>query len=508
MGKLELIALLPIIVITASAVVVMLLAAFKPQPGLLNGMTLVGLLLALAALVWADELAPLQVTPLLIIDRFALFYSGLVVLAGMVVTLLSGRYLATAGKSVEQPAGQSHLTAEYYILLLTATLGAMVLVSSRHFASFFIGLELLGVSLYVLVAYLAPFGSARATSLEAGMKYLILSGVASALLLFGIALMYAEFGVLEFAKLGEIWSEPDVMDNAIVAVGLALLLSGACFKLSLMPFHLWTPDVYEGAPAPITAFVATVSKGAMFAFVLRLFADTNAFAHPTVCIALSIIAILSMVGGNLLALLQNNVKRLLAYSSIAHIGYLLVVLLAGTTMMDSHAKAGTALVSEAVGFYLVAYFVTTLGAFGVVTALSKAGNGQDCDQVDDYRGLFWRMPGLAMIFAAMLLSLAGIPLTVGFIGKFYIVVLGVQASMWVLLAALVLGSVVGLYYYLRLIVVMFLRDEKTSEVDSMQMHIAPGDQLVLVALVALLIWLGVYPDPVINLIQAAGLSRF
>jgi len=503
MGKQELIALLPIIVIAASAVAVMLLAAFKPRPGLLNGLTLVGLLLTLAALLWADEQAPLQVTPLLIIDRFALFYSALSVLAGMVVALLSGRYLATAGVSVEQPAGQSHLTAEYYILLLTAILGAMVLVSSRHFASFFIGLELLGVSLYVLVAYLAPFGAARASSLEAGMKYLILSGVASALLLFGIALLYAEFGVLDFAQLGELWSQPGVMDNAIVAVGLALLLSGACFKLSLIPFHMWTPDVYEGAPAPITAFVATVSKGAIFAFVLRLFADTNAFEHPAVCGALTVIAILSMVGGNLLALLQNNVKRLLAYSSIAHIGYLLVVLLAGT-----NAKTGTALVSEAVGFYLVAYFVTTLGAFGVVTVLSKAGSGQDSDQLSDYRGLFWRAPGLAIILAAMLLSLAGIPLTVGFIGKFYIVVLGVQASMWVLLAALILGSVIGLYYYLRLTVVMFLRDDKTSEHGALSVHVAPGDKLVLLTLVVLLVWLGVYPDPVISLIQSAELSIF
>jgi len=335
------------------------------------------------------------------------------------------------------------------------------------------------------------------------MKYLILSGVASALLLFGIALLYAEFGVLEFAQLGELWSQPGVMDNAIVAVGLALLLSGACFKLSLIPFHMWTPDVYEGAPAPISAFVATVSKGAIFAFVLRLFSDTNAFEHPAVCGALTVIAILSMVGGNLLALLQNNVKRLLAYSSIAHIGYLLVVLLAGT-----NAKTGAALVSEAVGFYLVAYFVTTLGAFGVVTVLSKAGSGQDSDKLSDYRGLFWRAPGLAIILAAMLLSLAGIPLTVGFIGKFYIVVLGVQASMWGLLSALVLGSVIGLYYYLRLIVVMFLRNDKVSEQGALSVHVAPGDKLVLVTLVVLLVWLGVYPDPVISLIQAAELSRF
>lgn len=501
MSKVELIALLPIIIIAASAVVVMLLASFKLRHSLLNGLTLLGLLLTLVALLWANDEAPVQVTPLLMIDRFALFYSALIVLSGMVITLLSGGYLSGVDLSVEQPTEQSHLTAEYYILLLTALLGAMVLVSSRHFAAFFIGLELLGVSLYVLVAYLAPLGAARATSLEAGVKYLILSGVASALLLFGIALLYAEFGTLEFDRLGEIWKNPEVMNSVIVAVGLALLLSGACFKLSLIPFHMWTPDVYEGAPVPISAFVATVSKGAIFAFLLRLFVDTNAFEHPAVCGTLAIIAILSMVGGNLLALLQDNVKRMLAYSSIAHIGYLLVVLLAG-----SNGQTNTALISEAIGFYLVAYFVTTLGAFGVVTVLSKAGFGHDNDQIDDYRGLFWREPGLAMILAAMLLSLAGIPLTVGFIGKFYIIVLGVQAYMWALLAALVLGSVIGLYYYLRLIVVMFLHDEKAPETSERRMFIASGDRLVLTGLVALLFWLGIYPDPLIRLIQYSGLS--
>lgn len=501
MSNVELMALLPIIVIAASAVAVMLLAAFKLRHFLLNGLTLLGLLFTLVALLWANEQAPIQVTPLLIIDQFALFYSALMVLSGMVVTLLSGRYLSNVGSTVEQPVEQAHLTAEYYILILTAVLGAMVLVSSRHFAAFFIGLELLGVSLYVLVAYLAPFGVARATSLEAGVKYLILSGVASALLLFGIALLYAEFGTLEFSLLGEMWSHPGVMDNVIVATGLALLLSGASFKLSLIPFHMWTPDVYEGAPVPISAFVATVSKGAIFAFVLRLFAETNAFEHPAVCGALTVIAILSMVGGNLLALMQRNVKRLLGYSSIAHIGYLLVVLLAG-----SNAQTSTALISEAIGFYLVAYFVMTLGAFGVVTVLSKAESARDADQFENYKGLFWRAPGLTLIFSAMLLSLAGIPLTVGFIGKFYIVVLGVQAYMWLLLAALVLGSVIGLYYYLRLVVVMFMHDDKTSKTGSLPVNVAPGDQLVLMGLVALLIWLGVYPDPLIGLIQSAGLS--
>lgn len=523
MSKVELIALLPIMVIAAAAVVVMLLAASKARHFLLNGVTLLGLLLTLLVVLWVDDIAPMQVTPLLRIDHFALFYSALIVLSGMVVTLLSGRYLSSVGLanvglgatgldgagSGVSTANSSSLssrqlerqTAEYYILLLTAMLGAMVLVSSCHFATFFIGLELLGVSLYVLVAYLAPFGAARATSLEAGVKYLILSGVASALLLFGIALLYAEFGTLEFESLGRLWSMPGGMDSLMVATGLALLLCGACFKLSLIPFHMWTPDVYQGAPAPVTAFVATVSKGAMFAFVLRLFADTNAFEHPVVCAALAIIAVLSMVAGNLLALLQNNVKRLLAYSSIAHIGYLLVVLLAG-----SSGNTSTALISEAVAFYLVAYFVTTLGVFAVVTVLSNANAAQDCDQIENYRGLFWRAPGLAITMTAMLLSLAGIPLTVGFIGKFYIVALGVQAYLWVLLGALVLGSVIGLYYYLRLIVAMFTRDEKATETKPLPLQVAAGDRLVLLVLVALLIWLGVYPDPVIGVIQYALLS--
>lgn len=498
MSKIELIALLPIIVIAGSAVAVMLLAALKPKPAVLNGTTVLGLLLTLAALLLADEGAPVQVTPLLIVDRFALFYSGLMVVVGLIVTLLSGRYLITAGKVVKQPEGQAHLTTEYYILLLTAVLGAMVLVASRHFASLFLGLELLGVSLYVLVAYLAPFGTARASSLEAGMKYLILSGVASALLLFGIALLYAEFGTLEFAQLGRLWLQTDTYNTAIVTVGLALLLSGACFKLSLIPFHMWTPDVYEGAPATVTALVATISKGAIFAFLLRLFAETHAFSNSSVIMVLTIIAIASMVGGNLLALLQANVKRMLAYSSIAHVGYLLVVLLAGAS-----AQTGIDLIREGVGFYLVAYFVMTLGAFGVVAVLSCAGEGRDRDQLEQYRGLFWRAPGLAIILTAMLLSLAGIPLTVGFIGKFYIVAVGVQAMMWALLSALVLGSVIGLYYYLRLIVIMFTTSEQMSgELDVL--HVAPGDRLILILLVVLLVWLGVYPDPVIVMIQSAG----
>lgn len=486
----QLIALLPMMVVTATSVVVMMFAAFVSNHRLLNCLSLLGLFVALLSLLLAVKVAPIQVTPLILIDRFALFYSGLVLTAGAVVILLSYDYFQSSEERTIR-------VAEYYILLMVAILGGMVLVSSSHFAAFFIGLELLGVSLYVLVAYLAPIRLGRLTSLEAGVKYLILSGVASALLLFGIALLYAEFGTLSFIELGRHWQNAEVLNGLFAAAGIGLLLAGVAFKLSLVPFHMWTPDVYEGAPAPSTAFIATVSKGAIFAFLLRFFATTGAFENQMICYALALVAIASMLGGNLLALLQTNVKRILAYSSIAHIGYLLVAFLAAST-----GKVEIDLVSEAISFYLVAYFVTTLGAFAVICVLSNNDGQRDVDQLTDYQGLFWRAPWLASILTAMLLSLAGIPLTVGFIGKFYVFTMGVEGLLWWLLAALIAGSAIGLYYYLRWIVQMFMQPElqRDSSTEGSVAISLPGYFALLVLAVSLF-WLGVYPPPLIGLIQ-------
>jgi NADH-quinone oxidoreductase subunit N len=214
----------------------------------------------------------------------------------------------------------------------------------------------------------------------------------------------------------------------------------------LLPFHLWTPDVYEGAPAPVTAFVSTASKGAVFAVILRYFSMVGVLSRP-IFVIFTIIAIASMFTGNLLALFQSNVKRILAYSSISHLGYILVTLLA------SGAMAATA-----AAFYLSAYFITTLGAFGVVTVLSE--KDRDADSMDDYRGLAWRRPWLAGVFTAMLLSLAGIPLTAGFVGKFYVAAAGVGSGLWLLVIILAVNSALGLYYYLRIIVALYMRGEK------------------------------------------------
>jgi NADH-quinone oxidoreductase subunit N len=235
----------------------------------------------------------------------------------------------------------------------------------------------------------------------------------------------------------------------------------------------------------VTAFIATVSKGAMFALLLRYFYRSGALGNRRILAVLVILAIASMLAGNLLALLQNNVKRILAYSSIAHMGYLLVAFLAGGE-----------LAVEAVTFYLVAYFVTTLGAFGVIGVLSEAGH--EADRLQDYRGLFWRRPALAGVFTLMLLSLAGIPVTAGFIGKFYVVAAGASSAIWALVIILVVSSTIGLYYYLRLVAVLYAPPLPPSLVAP---RLSPGGGVVLGAMAGLLVWFGVYPEPLLRLIR-------
>jgi len=465
----DLIALLPLLVLAGTALVVMMAIAFRRSHRLTAGLALTGLAAALVTLWPASLVAPRQVTPLLIVDPYALFYTGLILAAALAVVLLSYGYLEK----------QDVRREEFYVLLLLATLGSAVLAASGHFASLFLGLELLSVPLYVLIAY----PQTRPLPLEAGLKYLVLAAASAAFLVFGMALIYFELGTMEFPRMAELLART----GWLTLPGLALMITGFGFKLAVVPFHLWTPDVYEGAPAPVTAFIATVSKGGVFALLIRYFYILGAPESGPIFTLFTIIAIASMFAGNLLALLQNNVKRILAYSSIAHLGYVLVAF-----------QAGGGLAVEAVTYYLVAYFVTILGAFGVVTALSDSG--REAAALDDYHGLFWRRPWLAGIFTAMLLSLAGIPLTAGFLGKFYVLAAGAASAIWLLAIVLVLTSAIGVYYYLRVIVTMYSRDAAPALLP----RVSPASGVTLVALALLLIWLGTAPGPMVDLIRAAA----
>lgn len=471
MTVIEWTALLPLVILAMTPAAAMVALAVCRSYRMTCTIAAAGLLLAFFALFGSFAPAPLQVTPLLMIDRYALFFIGLMVSAGFVVVLLSYEYMKVREERRE----------EFYILVLTALLGSAILACACHLASLFLGLEILSVSLYALIAYHHGIRS----SIEAGIKYLVLASFSSAFLVFGTALVYAESGTLEITRMALAVVAPGA--GPALQAGTILIVIGIAFKLAVVPFHMWAPDIYEGSPAPVTAFIATVSKGAVFAFLLRSFSQVDFIREGAIAVFFTLMAVASMFAGNLLALFQDNVKRLLAYSSVAHMGYLLVAFLA-----DGPIRVA------AVAFYLVAYFVTTLGAFGVVTVLS--GERRDADALDDYRGLFYRRPWLAGIFTAMLLSLAGIPMTAGFIGKFYLMTAGVGTALWMLVMSLVITSAIGLYYYLRVVVVLYEPQAETPAVSAA----LPAATAALTAMVLLLLWLGIYPGPVVEMIQAMG----
>ena len=476
----------PLLTITASVIWVMLAIGVKRNYSFTLVSTIVGLsLTALAAYsVWQAE-------PLPVLQRG--FYLFTVVLDGYALFFIMLTCLAAAGLSVIAHDYWSEFDdqrEEFLLLLLLATLGAVVLAMSIHFATFLLGLETLSMSLYGMLAY--PVQSKRAASghaLESAVKYLILSAVSTAMILFGVALIYAETGSLSFAGLQGLPAGPGI---GFSVVALLLIAAGVAFKLSLFPFHIWTPDVYEGAPAPATAYLATIGKIAVFIVLLRVVVETRALGIAPVVIVFSLLALLSIVAGNLLALLQDNVKRILAYSSIAHMGYLLIAIIAAF-----YAEGPISV--EAVSFYLFAYVIMTLGAFGVVSLLSS--DALERDSIADYQGLFWRRPWLAAAFTGMLLSLAGIPLTAGFIGKFYLVLAGVESGLWLLLAALVVGSGIGLYYYLRIVYRMLLPEPA----DAPELRAGSAAFAVVFVLFVLLVLFGVYPASLMSLIQAIAL---
>jgi NADH-quinone oxidoreductase subunit N len=474
----DLIAILPLIIVTAGATVAMVSIAIRRSHALIAGISMLSLIAAFVSLWPAAALTPRDVTPLLRVDAFALFFTGLVLAGSILTTLLSYGYLET----------QRVRREEFYILLLIAVSGAVVLSGSDHFISFFVGLELLSIPLYGLLAYV----TLHQKPLEAGIKYLLLAGASSAFLLFGMALIYVEGGTMEFGAFPVAGPGLPGANISLVFPGIVLMLAGIGFKLGVVPFHLWTPDVYEGAPAPVTAFVASVSKTAAVAVTLRLFTTSIGFAHPGIGIILTIVAITSMFAGNLLALLQPNVKRILAYSSIAHLGYALAAIVMGTGMAQS-----------ATAFYMAAYTATTIAAFGVVSVLTTRTGGEPVD-IADYVGLFWKRPWIAGVFTAALLSLIGMPLTAGFIGKYYVVAAGASVGAWALIISLVAASAIGAYYYLRIIVAMY---QPTDSVGAVPPVSFPGG-LALAVSAAAVLFLGILPSPLMELLRGTVLTAF
>jgi NADH-quinone oxidoreductase subunit N len=432
------------------------------------GFSVLSLLLAFTAVFFIVPSIPHLIEPLFIIDIYSLFFLGIIILAALFVTFLSYDY-------IKQLQG---VREEYYIILFTSTLGASLLAVANHFILFFLGIETLSISLYILIA----FQRSKDSSIEAGIKYLILASVSSAFLLFGMALIYAALGTMQFNGIESALSK-DGQISPLVISGFGMIMVGIGFKLALVPFHMWTPDVYQGAPAPVTGYIATVSKGAVMAVLIRFFFNIRGFDDQYIFIVISGMAVLSMFVGNLLAVRQQNIKRLLAYSSIANMGYLIIILLTGT---EKGIQASI--------FYLVSYFITTIGAFGVISLLSTCQ--YEAEKIEDYKGLFWKRPWIAVVFTLSMLSLAGIPLTAGFIAKFYVIFEGMKAGLIVLVLSMIINSVIGLYYYLRVITTMF---SAATETKLPALSLTGNITLCLIGLSILI--LGVYPGWLINIIM-------
>lgn len=480
----ELMPLAPVMIVALTAIVVMILTSIKRNHNLIATASVVGLNLAAANILlnmFGGQFAPSNVMGMFMVDPFTMLYQLVILVASLACCTLSHAYIETYKDNRE----------ELYILMLCSVAGAMLMVASSHYASFFISLELMSIPVYGMLAYTHQ----RANSLEAGIKYLVLSATASAMLLMGMAYIYAYTGSLSFYE-----SFQALMQNIrqpMVLLGLALIIFAVGFKLSLAPFHKWTPDVYAGAPAPIATFLATAAKVATIGLFVRYLLTSGAILVESLVTIITIIAVLSILVGNFLAVRQVNLKRILGYSSIAHFGYLLIGLISMT-----YASLGN------ISVYVITYVLTTIGAFGAVALMSSPYNNVDeAESLADYRGLFWRRPVLTATLTVMMLSLAGIPLTAGFIGKFLVVMAAVTTQHWFLAAMIVVGSGIGLYYYLRVMVVMYMTPPDTPRIDAVD-HWGQkvGGIMVLLAALAVLV-IGIYPDPIIKMaLQAEILS--
>lgn len=475
----------PVVIVALTALVVMIAIAIKRSHFWSATLSVIGLNAALISLIaQAFGLLPFgQVSHLFSIDSFALFNMAVILVASLACCTLAYGYFQTLKDNKD----------ELYLLMLISTIGAMLMVSSTHLASFFMSLELLSVPMYGMLAYTFL----RARSLESGLKYLVLSATASATLLMGMAFIFADTGAMSFDALGLALTEGRV--GLWFALGVVMMVAAIAFKLSAAPFHSWVSDVYEGAPAPIAAFLASVSKVAMMVLAIRFLTVSMVPSLAAFDAVLVFIIAASILLGNLLAIRQNNLKRLLAYSSIAHIGYALVALL-------SVRGNSTGVIS----MYMAIYALTSIGAFGVITLMSspykergRTSISGEADELRFYQGLFWRRPVLTAVLTIMLLSLAGIPLTAGFMTKVMIIFSSVQGMRFWAALFVILGSAIGLVYYLRVLTQLYQRPKVHLEYDAHHEWGVKAGGVMLLIVTAIIIVFGILPNGLMNIASVA-----
>ena len=472
-------ALMPEIVLSAWAMLVLLVDVFQrgdrsvPSSPAIGWLTLVGVGAAAVANGWLMTLQEVSATGMIAVDEFRVFTNYLFLLAAALFVLISMRYL--------EQENMRH--GELFSLVLLSVVGMMVFAGARDLIVIFLGLELMSVAVYVLTG--ANRRDLRAA--EAALKYFLLGAFSSAFFLFGIALIYGGTGTINLAIVSMIVGVDGLGANMLVLAGMVLLVVGFGFKVAAVPFHMWTPDAYVGAPAPITGFMAAAVKAAGFAAFGRVLMTAFPGLYDTWGAIVYWLAVITMIAPNLVALVAGNVKRMLAYSSIAHAGYLLVAL-----------AAASVLGAASFLFYLVVYTLMTLGAFAVVVLVGR--QGEQFVDLDSYSGLGWQRPLLGVCMTIFLLSLAGFPFTGGFIGKVFILRAAVEKGLVPLAVILVMASLVSYWYYLRVAWYMWFREAPSADSAS-GITVSPAMRVALVAAVAGVVLLGIFPGQLLELAE-------
>ncbi len=474
-------AMLPEIVLTIAVLALVLLAAWRhsgeEDQRLAGQVALGGLVLAVFTLwwLWAKGARPDGIAHMVALDGFRYASSTILLLGAMLSVMLSLGYVGR----------ERILTPEYYVLLLIATVGMMVMAAASDLIVVFLGLEIMSVCVYVLTGInrRSVFGA------EAALKYFLLGAFASGFVIYGIALIYGAIGSTNLTVIDLRTSNLELESNGMLLVGIGLLVIGFAFKVAAVPFHMWAPDVYDGAPTPISGFMAAAVKVAGFAALMRITVHALGGSIDAWQNAVWWLAVVTMLGGNLMALAQRHLKRMLAYSSIGHAGYLLTAVVSGT-------ETGAA----AFLFYAFAYTLVTLGAFGVLAVVGR--NGERTVRIDDFAGLASKRPWVAFAMAVFMLSLLGFPGTAGFIGKWYVLSAAVESDQWTLGVLLVVASVISAGYYLPVVMQMYMRPATAAEAHS-DSAVLGAARWVVGGATTLLLLFGLLPGGVMNLARAS-----
>ncbi|MGQ9647686.1 MAG: NADH-quinone oxidoreductase subunit N [Thermodesulfobacteriota bacterium] len=472
--EIDLYLIAPEIVITIFGFLVLLVDVFSPQKekrGYLGGISLIGIVIAFFYTLPLMGSVSSGFADMFSSDGYALFFKVTFLIIAFLTVLISMGYTQREGIAF----------GEYYALVLFATLGMMLMAAGTHLIIIFLGLETMSISIYVLAGMMRE----DRRSVESALKYFLLGAFATGFLLYGIAFVYGATGSLYLKDIADYISSKNLLRNPMLLMSLVFLTIGFGFKIASVPFHMWTPDVYEGAPTSITAFMATGVKAAGFSALVRVFFSALPAFRPDWTSIMWVIALATMTLGNIVAISQTNIKRMLAYSSIAHAGYILVAFVAGNDL----GVAG-------ILFYLMAYAFMNLGAFTVVILLGK--KGEENTRINDYAGIGFKHPLLAAAMTIFLLSMAGIPPLGGFMAKFYVFSAAVKEKFYWLAILGVLNSAISVYYYLRVTVLMYFRE---SEREITGLQFSPASVLALVLAVIGTLYMGIFPANVLAFAQ-------